>query len=59
MKGKAARKFKRYLTEPDELKGENRRRCGNLTLKELKLHLGNVDIETLTPPQALQPKTVN
>ena len=59
MKGKAARKFKRYLTEPDDFKGENRRKYGNLTLKELKLQLGDVDIETLTPPQALQPKPDN
>ncbi len=49
MKGKAPRKFKRYLTEPEEFKGENKQKYGNLTLKELKLHVGNMEMEGLPP----------
>lgn len=47
MKGKAPRKFKRYLTEPDDFKGENRQKYGQLTLKELKLHVSNMDMDAL------------
>lgn len=58
MKGKAPRKFKRYLTEPDDFKGENRQKYGHLTLKELKLHVSNMDMDALPsqgPPHAPLP----
>lgn len=44
MKAKQApRKFKRYLTEPDELAAENRKKYSQLTLKQLKLQVAAMD----------------
>lgn len=44
------KKFKRYLTEPDELAVENRKKYTNLTLKELKLQVAAMDqLSTYAP----------
>ncbi len=44
MRAKNPRKYKRYLTEPEEFPSENYAKLTNLTLKELKLQVGGMDL---------------
>ena len=56
MRGKNPRKYKRYLTEPEEFPSENYAKLTNLTLKELKLQVGGMELLNDIPPPCHPPR---